>query len=157
MESREDFPQVIPMALFSFQSIGNRYFVMGKEQYISRRDLICWLLKQGTENGKLDTKKRLPLDEIMSGINGLPAVKMAEKEKLLEFGLWELIYSPDGGEGHRTITKQIADLCFEAEKKKRAEMGICFYQREDAVDNSAFRKNMLDAIRSLEMAVSILC
>lgn len=129
---------------------------MGKEQYISRRDLICWLLKQGTENGKLDTEKRLSLDEIMSGINGLPAIKMAEKEKLLEFGLWELTCSPDSGEGHRAINKQIADLFFEEERKERSEMGISICPCEYATDNSAFRKDLLDAIRSLENAVSTL-
>lgn len=130
--------------------------MVNMEQYISRRDLICWMIKQGTKNGKLDMNRKLSLDEIMSGINGLSAVKMAEKEKLLEFGLWELIYSTDGAEGHKTITKQTADLCFEAEKKKRTETEIFFCPCENVADNSLFRKNLVDAIRSLEMAVSIL-
>lgn len=61
------------------------------EQYISRKDLICWLLKQGTENGKLNISKTLSLDEIMQGINDLPTIKMADKEKLLEFGIWQMM------------------------------------------------------------------
>ena len=131
--------------------------MVNMEQYISRRDLICWLIKQGTKNGKLDTNRKLSLDEIMSGINGLPAVRMAEKEKLLEFGLWELTCLSDGGDMRMETAKQIADLRLESKKNKREEDGTGFCSCKCVAGNLAFRESILDAIQSLENAVSILC
>lgn len=64
------------------------------ERYIGWKDLVCWLIKQGTENGRLNISKTLTLEEIMNGINSLPSVKMAEKEDLIRCGVWQMV-NPD--------------------------------------------------------------